>query len=515
MHIHKRAIAAGVSIMTIALFTPVAFGEEVSDDTASTTDSSEIRDSVVKIFTTFRAPDYESPWTKLSPQEISGTGFVIDGNRILTNAHVVEMASQIFVQPPNSADKIRAEVIGIAQGIDLAVIELRKESDRESFHDSFPALTLSEMLPAIGSTVQAIGFPLGGEQISLTEGVVSRIEFTGYAQGTAGLRIQVDAALNHGNSGGPVVQNNEVIGVVFSGIETADNIGYVIPVEEVQAFLEDIEDGTHDGRSRLFDNKYQTAENPSLRDWLKLTPEQTGLLYTGTENKNPDNVFEPWDLIDAIGEHDIDNAGMITIGNNLRLSWGYMIPQLGDSSTSGTIPITVLRKGEMVELQVPVSSSRDDLLPMIGNGYPEYFIVGPLVFSPVRREHLFEFYTPYLAMQGNPAALRADELKAHEDEEVVMLVSDFLPHPITKGYDASYKPAIKSVNGEKITSLAQLVTLIRDSEEDFLEFKFFDRGQENLIFDRDELIESTEEILEDNSIRKQGSKRFMNIWEDE
>ena len=497
-----------ISILLVAMFSPMA----AADDTI------QIRDSVVKIFTTQRDPNFENPWIKQPPSEISGTGFVIEGNRILTNAHVVTMGSQIFVQPPNSADKLRARIVGIAPGIDLAIIELRKESDREAFHAKHPPLTLNETLPAIGSTVQAIGFPMGGEQISLTEGVVSRIEFTGYAQDTAGLRVQIDAAVNHGNSGGPVVQDNQVVGVVFSGVESADNIGYLIPVEEVVAFISDIDDNNEfDGRPRLLDTAYQTAENPAIRDWLNLDASQTGLLFTGkddedNEDEDQESVFEKWDLIDAIGEHDIDNAGMITIGDDIRLLWGYMIPKLANN---GTVPITVLRNGESITLDVPVASSRDDLLPAIGDAYPEYFIIGPMVFSPARREHLRSFYTPYLAMQGNPAALRASDTQEMPGEEVVLLVSDFLPHAITKGYDASYKPALKSLNGTPITSLEQLVTLLNDSEDDYLEFAFHDEGQEILIFNREELYESTEELLEENSIRKQGSKRFMNLWDND
>ena len=507
--------AFSLSLLALATSTPLVWAQ---DEPAAN-----IRDSVVKIFTTYRAPDYESPWTKLTPQEISGTGFVIDGDRILTNAHVVEMASQIFVQPPNSADKLRAEVVGIAQGIDLAVIRLRRESEREEFHEAHSPLSLSDDLPSIGSTVQAIGYPLGGEQISLTEGVVSRIEFTGYAEDTAGLRIQVDAALNHGNSGGPVVQDGKVIGVVFSGIEYADNIGYVIPVEEVRAFLADIEDGDYEGRPRSILGGFQTAENPALRDWLGLSTEQTGLIYTGTGDKEK-GVLEKWDVLDKIGEYDVDNAGMITVGeyemgdegmvtvgDNLRLNWAYQIPKLGED---GTVPLTVIRDGESIEVEMEVATKRDELIWAIGDDYPEYFIVGPLVFSPARREHLYEFYTPYLAMQGNPAALRAEELKEFEGEEVVLVVSDFLPHPITKGYEIVYKPAVKTVNGEEIKSLEHLVKVIKDSDEDYLEFTFFDKGQEILIFDRDELLEATEEILDDNSIRKQGSDRFMDIWDD-
>jgi len=506
-----------INALVLSLFALLATITPMVDAQTNETDSSQIRDSVVKIFSTLRPPDYESPWKKQSPQEISGTGFVIDGNRILTNAHVVSMASQIFVQPPHSADKLRAKVLAIAPGIDLAIIEIRKESERIAFHDEHPALQLTHQLPAIGSTVQAIGYPLGGEQISLTEGVVSRIEFIGYSPDTSGLRIQVDAALNHGNSGGPVVQGDQVIGVVFSGVESADNIGYVIPAQEVEAFLKDIKDDKYDGRNRLFAKGFQTTQNPSLRDWLGFDNDQTGLLYTGESDEEPALGLEKWDLIDKIGDVDIDNAGLITIEDNLRLSWGYEIPQITERTGESTVPLTIIRKGQTITLDVPVQTStqRDDLVPAIGNGYPEYFIVGPLVFSPARREHLLNFYTPYLAMQGNPAALRADETRKLPGEEIVMLVSKFLPSPITKGYEVAYKPALKSVNGTTITSLAQLVELIRDSDDEYLKFQFYDKGQESFIFNREELLNSTEGLLEDNSIRNQGSKRFMKIWEND
>jgi len=476
---------------------------------SSTTNSLGVtRDSVVKIFTTYRAPDFESPWTKLPPEEISGTGFVIDGNRILTNAHVVEQASQIFVQPPNSADKIRAEVVGISQGIDLAVIQLRKESDRESFHAKHKALALRSTLPEIGGTVQAIGYPMGGEQLSITEGVVSRIEYTGYYQNNAGLRIQVDAALNPGNSGGPVVMNGEVIGVVFSGMDAAENIGYVIPVEEVTEFLADIGDGDYDGRPRLWAKFFQTCENPALRDYLNLESSETGLVYRGDEKHMP---LKTWDLLDTIGGHDIDNAGLVTLEGDLRLSWAYLIPQL---ASDGKVSVQVIREGEPVELTLPVTPKRDTLTPFIGNNYPEYFILGPMVFMPTRAELLYELYTGYLALQGNPAVLRADEVRKTEGEEVVIMCSDFLSHPITKGYEVAYRPAIKSVNGVKITSLAHMIETIRDADDDYLIFEFFDKSQETFVFDREELFESTEEILEDNSIRRQGSKRFMDLWEE-
>src|ERR1700733_11200360 len=67
-----------------------------------------IRDSVVKIYSSLRPPDLVKPWQKQTPQEATGTGIVIEGKRILTNAHVVSYASQVFVEPNQSGEKLTA-----------------------------------------------------------------------------------------------------------------------------------------------------------------------------------------------------------------------------------------------------------------------------------------------------------------------------------------------------------------------------------------------------------------------
>src|SRR4051812_22043224 len=76
-----------------------------------------VENSVVKIFSTMRLPDPFKPWSKQSPMESSGTGVVIEGRRILTNAHVVLYASQVQVQANQSGDKLAATVEYIAPGI--------------------------------------------------------------------------------------------------------------------------------------------------------------------------------------------------------------------------------------------------------------------------------------------------------------------------------------------------------------------------------------------------------------
>ena len=237
----------------------------VTNASAAGAGSGAIENSVVKIFSTVRYPDPYQPWTKQPPEDITGSGVVIEGKRILTNAHVVDYASQVQIQANQAGDKISATVESIAPGIDLAVLKL----DDEKFFDTHPPLARAKTLPGIKDTVLTYGFPEGGNSLSITKGIVSRVEFTPYNFPVSGLRIQIDAAINPGNSGGPAVVGDKMIGLTFSHLVNAENIGYIIPSEEIDLFLQDIADGHYDGKPAMYDD-LQTLENPALRSFLKL-----------------------------------------------------------------------------------------------------------------------------------------------------------------------------------------------------------------------------------------------------
>ena len=145
----------------------------------------DIRNSVVKILTTQRLPDMFRPWTKQSPRDVFATGVVIEGNRILTNAHAVAFAGQVYIQAYQSAEKNYARVIAEAPGVDLALLEI----DDESFFKEHPPLSFDSRLPKAKDTVNVYGYPVGGKELSVTEGIVSRIEFSGMRYGVLSLQI--------------------------------------------------------------------------------------------------------------------------------------------------------------------------------------------------------------------------------------------------------------------------------------------------------------------------------------
>ena len=138
-------------------------------------DGAEPEKSVVQINTFSQQPIWDAAWRFDSVRKASGSGFVIRGKKIMTNAHVVSWAKQIHVRRFQDPRPYVAKVHFIGHDCDLALLEV----EEESFFNGMEPLEVGE-LPKVRSTVVTYGYPAGGEQISYTRGVVSRIEMQSY-----------------------------------------------------------------------------------------------------------------------------------------------------------------------------------------------------------------------------------------------------------------------------------------------------------------------------------------------
>ena len=470
-----------------------------------------IRDLVVKIHAVHHTPDVLRPWTKNSPQPVKGSGVVIDGKRILTNAHVVRYASQIYVQPNQSAERIPARVEALTPSMDLAVLKL----DDESFFDNRGTLPFAEELPRVKDSINVYGYPTGGSELSVTQGIVSRIEYTTYYYQTSGLRIQVDAALNFGNSGGPAVSDGKLVGLVFSLIQNAQSIGYLIPVEEIQLFLADIADGRYDGKPQFYDS-LQTVENDALRQKLNLPSDVNGVMVAEPYRQEPRYPLKEWDVITKIGDTPIDSQGKVAVRYDLRLSALYLVQKLANG---GYVDVTVFRDGKLIPMKLPVQSQRELVVPYLLNANPRYFILGPLVFSQATQDYVerASAQRPMPASQQNsPLLTRRYDKPRFDGEELVVVTSPMFPHRITKGYDDPERFVLTEVNGQRVKSLQHLVQLLRDDTQPQITLKFAKtsrRAHETMVFNRAELLESTSKIIEENGIRYPYSPDLRPIWE--
>ena len=469
-----------------------------------------IENSVVKIFATARYPDPYRPWNKQAPKDFTGSGAVIDGHRILTNAHVVLYASQIQVQANQAGDKISATVEAVAPGIDLAVLKV----DDESFFDTHAPLPLAKTLPDIKDAVMVYGYPEGGTSLSITKGIVSRIEFVPYNAPASGLRIQIDAAINPGNSGGPAVVGDRMIGLAFSRLQGgAENIGYIIPGEEIELFLADIADGKYDGKPAIFD-EFQTLENPALRAFLKLDKSVEGDIVHQPDSPAADYPLKEWDVITKIGDTPVDDQGMVRLGD-LRVSFQYMVQKI---ARDGQVPLTLVRAGKEMTVALPVSAKPPVLIPPIDGSYPSYFVCGPLSFSEAGALFLSGFTGAnagrlgMLVVRGSSLVTRLLDKQAFPGERLVVVSSPFFPHKLAQGYGNPLGQVVKKVNGILIKNLAHLVAVLRDCRDDFITIEFDGRGEETVVFPRKEMFAATDDILTDNGVRSQGSPDMLKIW---
>jgi serine protease Do len=189
----------------------------------------------------FSEPFFEEFFRDMAPPrnyktESLGSGVIIDPRGyILTNAHVIEKASKIFVALPGRRKEVEARLVGVDERIDLAII---KVEGSKNFPFIRPARS-ADLMP--GETVIAIGNPLGLGH-SITTGVVSaRYRRIPTENGEFSVFIQTDALINPGNSGGPLLNiNGDLIGINTAIIKQAQGIGFAIPIDTAKRVLDDL-----------------------------------------------------------------------------------------------------------------------------------------------------------------------------------------------------------------------------------------------------------------------------------
>lgn len=481
-----------------------------ASDTAAT-ESRTVANSVVEVFATVRRPDVARPWAKQAPAEVTGSGAIIEGNRILTNAHVVAYASQVQVQANRAGDKLLATVVAVAPAIDLAILTV----DAPGFFAEHPALRRASALPKVRDTVYAYGFPTGGHSMSTTKGIVSRVEFVDYSLAAAGLRIQIDAALNPGNSGGPVLADDRMIGLAFGTL--GNNIGYVIPNEEIELFLAGVAGGHYNGKPAMHDD-LQTLENAALRRSLAIDDSVHGIVVHRPYQMDSAYPLKEWDVITAIGTTKIDDQGMVLLDDDLRVRFQYLIQTV---AKNGSVPLTIVRGGKSMPVSLPVPNERPYMIRELSGAYPEYFIYGPLVFSRGVVEHLQTAFN--VGAMNNPRAalslfqsplIRQMGLPPTADhEDIVIVASPFFPDKLTAGYENPAGAVVSRINGKPVRSLQHLVALLRDLKDEFVTIEFDQAPREALVFSRKDVVAATERILTDNDIRSQASPDLLAVWQ--
>ena len=468
--------------------------------------------SVVQIFTSYQEPNWSSPWIFDMPRRASGTGFLIAGNRIMTNAHVVAWTTQLVIRKYHDPRPYFAKVEYVGHDVDLAVLKIVNEETGDfdpsnSFYDGMQPLEFG-MLPKVRSSVVTYGFPAGGEQISYTRGVVSRIEVQGYVHpgNKSFLACQTDAAINPGNSGGPVIQDNKVVGVAFegySGSSGLNNVGFFIPTVIIHHFLDDIKDGTYDGVPEA-GLQLANLQNAAYRKMLKLPADSKLGVRVDQILDIPDTqaLVKPDDVILQVGDYPVDEDGTITYeGNTVGVSAAVDLAQSGDK-----VPLKLWRDGQEVDIELPVHVYKADETQ--GNQYdvlPPYYICGGLVFTPLSLDYLKTFGEDWSNSAGRDLIyeLIYRHLEKPKDwrQQPVVLAS-ILNAPVNANFSTRGQVMVDRINGVRIEQLSDVPKAFAaakgpDSIIEFMPDHHFE------VIRTDEAEKATPEILQTYSVPAQ------------
>ncbi len=445
-----------------------------------------LKQAIVKIYTVSKVPNYAEPWNS-STQSSSGSGAVISGNRILTNAHVI--ANQTFIEVQRYGERKRyiAKVLSVSHQADMALLTV----DDRSFFDGVKPLELGT-LPKIEQQITVYGFPLGGNTLSATTGVVSRIEHTQYVHsGESFLAVQVDAAVNPGNSGGPAISEGKLVGIVMQGISKSQSIGYIVPVDLIRHFLVDMEDGHYDGFAE-FGLTTQYMENPALKQYYKLDENTTGVLVANVVyNSALKGIIKEGDIITAIDGHDIKDDGTVAFREDEYTAYQYYsdLKQMGQSVT-----FDIVRDQKQLKIDVNLTHVADDVLLVKTTEYdvmPRYFVYGGYVFSPLSRN--------LLALNSGNVALRyyATQWPSKEKKEVVVLLK-VLASEISRGNNNLAAWPVDKVNGESFDTFEKFYTLIREAKGEYIVLE--DSEGIRVIINRSEALANQKNILQKYNI---------------
>ena len=290
-----------------------------------------IKKALVKVYASHQLFNYASPWQYGQSFNSTATGFIIDGNKIITNAHAVLNSKFLQIRKEGDSKKYKATVKFVSEDYDLALIDV----EDKSFFSGTSSLKLGS-LPEVQDNVTVYGYPLGGDKLSTTQGIVSRMEHNTYTLTNKRFLIgQTDAAINSGNSGGPVISKNKVVGVAFAGLTSADNIGYFIPVNILYHFLDDIKDGNYEGAPGL-GLQWSKLESPSHRRMLGLEKNSQGILIKKIFKGSPfEGALKENDVLLKLDNKPIEYDGTIEFRKNEKTDFAYVNQQKkhGDTIT--------------------------------------------------------------------------------------------------------------------------------------------------------------------------------------
>ncbi|HUS31706.1 MAG TPA: trypsin-like peptidase domain-containing protein [Kofleriaceae bacterium] len=440
---------------------------------------------VVRVFATSQDPDFDGPWQARTPSNSTGSAVVIGPGLLLTGAHVVANATFMQIQKVSAPDKAIARVKAVSHDCDLALLEVVEPAD---FLADIEPAEVGDM-PRLRDEVAVVGYPVGGEEISITEGVVSRIEVQRYSHSQRHLlAVTVDAAINAGNSGGPVFGDGKVVGIAFQKLTGVDNIGEMVPPPIIRSFLDGVEKGKRPEIPALGITT-QNLENPLLRKQLGLGDGERGVVVLHVDyGGSAYGILQERDVITSIDGLAIANNGTVQFMNRYRTRYDVV---LGYQYIGDKIKLDIKRAGKLKTVEVELKAWQPLVPRSRYDQPPQYFVYGGLVFQTLTRDYLTTWDKWWNKAPKEFLNYYYLGYRTAEQHEVVIL-TQILADEINVGYAHLYNEAVATLNGKAPLDMVDFVQQL-SAARGVVEINTTSGGV--IMLDADEVRKATPRIL--------------------
>lgn len=420
----------------------------------------QVKDTVVQVFAQIFDHDILQPYRIPNQVGACGSGFFIDDKgHILTNAHVVNQAKAIWIQHPALGKRIiDVTLVGMSER-DLAILEVTPEglAMLKQQLGTIPYLSLGDSDNIRrADDVLALGYPLGQQSLKSTTGVISGREQS---------MIQMSAPINPGSSGGPLLNTKgEVVGINTAGIMEANNVGYIIPINDFKIVHDDLYVNKILRKPYLgiFYNQTTDATTEFLKNPLP------GGCYVAKVLKNSPLAkagIESGDMIYTINGHRLDVYG------DMNAPWSEdkisLVDYVSRLSVGEQVNLVAYRNGERKECSLAFNQAEQPAIRKIYPGYEDlsYEVMAGMVVMPLTMNHIHALVNiaPGLAKYVEPQ---------HQNESVLVVTHVFPNSQLHRTRILPVGSTLQEVNGLSVKTLDDLrVALNKGADDQYLTIK--------------------------------------------
>lgn len=411
----------------------------------------QVKDTVVQVFSQISEINLLQPY-KTQEHSVYGTAFLInEEGDIITNAHVVNQAQSVWIQIPSLGKRIiDVDVVGVSPERDLALLRVRPEGLEliKAVLGHVPHLNLGDSNSVRRSDeVLALGYPLGQRALKSTTGVIS---------GREGHLIQMSAPINPGNSGGPLLNaDGEVVGINTANVPDAQNVGYIIPINDLKNVLSDL-------------YSVKLLRKPYL-----------GILYSDSSSTLTEFLGNPEPggcyIVEVVKDSTLYKSG-VQRGDMLYEINGYSIDMFGDMdmpwsedkisitdyvssfSIGQDVNIVIYRKGKRKEFTVTFGETEPPAIRRVYLGYEDldYEVFGGMVVTPLTLNHIKGM------INGAPGLAKYADIRS-QTEPVLIITHIFPNSQLHRSRTVLVGATLNEVNGMKVTTLEEFRNAIKSS----------------------------------------------------